>query len=377
MQLWCYYRRGGLNSVHSIANISRRYDFISAKVGIQPFNSDFRSFLFFDTNLSARLFGTAANNRFQYNLLYFDMLEKDTNSELNTFGRRKQHVAIANLYWQDFIWRGYTTQFSLHYNNDEASLHFDANDFLVRPDPAGSFTPHNIHVGYLGWTSDGHIGRLNISHAFYLALGKDDHNPLAGRSQDIFGQMFALELSMDFDWLRPKLSVFWSSGDSDPTDGRATGFDTIFDKPNFAGGGFSFWNRQGIRLLGVGLVQRESLVPNLRSSKIEGQVNFVNPGLLLLHTGLDVEVTPKLRTFFNASYLRFVHTEPLEVFLQQNDIGHDIGFDMSVGALYRPLLNNNIMITAGAGAFVPGEGFRDLLTGDTLLQGFVNVTFTY
>lgn len=362
---------------YHLVNISRRYDFISTKVGIQPFNSDFRSFLFNDTNLAARVFGNAGNNRYQYNLVFFEMLEKNTNSELNTFARRDQQVVIANFYWQDFLWRGYTTQFSVHYNRDEATLLFDDNDFLVRPDPSGDFTPHEINVVYLGWTSDGHIGRFNVTHALYQALGHDDHNPLAGRSVDINAQMFALELSMDFDWLRPKVSFFWASGDDDPEDGSARGFDTILDRPNFAGGGFSFWNRQGLRLLGVGLVQRESLIPNLRSSKPQGQVNFVNPGLLLVHAGLDLETTPKLRTFLNFSYLWFATTEPLEVFVQQPNIDRSIGFDASLGFLYRPLLNNNIMLVGGVAAFVPGGGFKDLLTSDTLFQGFLNVIFTY
>lgn len=362
---------------YHLANLSHRYDFISTKVGIQPFNSDFRSFLFNDTNLAARLFGNFGNNRYQYNLLFFEMLEKETNSELNTLSWRDQQVLIANLYWQDFIWLGYTSQFSIHYNRDEATRHFDDNNFLVRPDAVGSFTPHDMHVVYLGWTSNGHIGRLNVTHALYLAFGEDEHNPLAGRRVNINAQMAALELSMDFDWLRPKISFLWASGDQDPADGKATGFDAILDKPNFAGGAFSFWNRQGIRLLGVGLVQRESLLPNLRSSKTQGQANFVNPGLLLVHAGLDIEATPTVRTFLNVSYLRFMRTEPLEVFLQQPNIGADIGVDLSIGVTYRPLLNNNIIITGGAAALVPGSGFRDLLTNSTLFQGFVNVLLTY
>ena len=73
------------------------------------------------------------------------------------------------------------------------------------------------------------------------------------------------------------------------------GFDTIFDDPNFAGGEFSYWQRQSIKLFGVNLVQRVSLVPNLRSSKIQGQSNFVNPGLQLINFGMDMEVAPKLR----------------------------------------------------------------------------------
>ena len=362
---------------YHLGNVSRRYDFLATKVGMQPFNSDFRGFLFNDTNLAARLFGNVGNNRYQYNLLFFEMLEKDTNSELNTFAWRDQQIIMANFYWQDFLWLGYITQFSVHYNRDQASFHFDNNDFLVRPDPVGNFIPHEINVVYLGWTSHGHIGRMNVSHAAYVALGNDDRNPLAGRRQDIFGQMFALELSMDFAWLRPRVSFLWASGDNDPEDGDARGFDTILDRPNFAGGSFSFWNRQGIRLLGVGLVQRESLIPNLRSSKIAGQSNFVNPGLLLVHAGLDIEVTPRLRTFVNASYLRFMSTEPLELLLQQPGIRPDIGFDLSLGFFYRPLLNNNIVLTGGAATLIPGQGFRNILTGDTLFQVFVNAVFMY
>jgi hypothetical protein len=362
---------------YHIANLSDRYDSISIKVGIQPFNSDFRGFIFNDTNLGARLFGNLGNNRYQYNLAFFDMLEKQTNSGLNTFGRRDQRIAIANFYWQDFLTPGYTTQFNLHYVNDKATFHFDANNFLVRPDPVGVFTPHELNVVYLGWTSSGHIGILNVTHALYQAVGTDDRNPLAGRQVDINAQFAALELSIDRDWLRPIVSVTYASGDQNPTNGTARGFDSIFDNPNFAGGDFSFWNRQGVRLLGVGLVQQSSFFPDLRSSKIEGQANFVNPGLLRLHAGLEAEVTPKLRALLNGSYLRFVTAQPLEHFLQQPNIGHDIGFDLGLGLVYRPLLNNNIILTGGVAAFIPGNGFRDALTSETLFQGFLNARFTY
>src|SRR5215470_8488795 len=60
------------------------FDTTSVRAGIQPFVSDFRGFIFSDVNLGARLFGNFANNRYQFNAAYFNMLEKDTNSELNT-----------------------------------------------------------------------------------------------------------------------------------------------------------------------------------------------------------------------------------------------------------------------------------------------------
>ena len=53
--------------------------------------------MFDDVNLGVRLFGNLDSNRWQYNLAFFDMLDKDTNSGLNKFESR-QEVVIANLY---------------------------------------------------------------------------------------------------------------------------------------------------------------------------------------------------------------------------------------------------------------------------------------
>ena len=63
------------------------FDFTSLRAGIQRFTSDFRGLIFSDEQPGARLFGTFHNNVFQYNLAYFNMLEKDTNSGLNRWRR--------------------------------------------------------------------------------------------------------------------------------------------------------------------------------------------------------------------------------------------------------------------------------------------------
>ncbi len=121
------------------------------------------------------------------------------------------------------------------------------------------------------------------------------------------------------------------------------------------GGQFSFWVRNGIRLTqtGVGLVQPNSLLPSLRSSKIQGQANFVNPGIFIYNGGVDVEVTQRIKAVVNINYLRFHRTEPLELLLFQNRIRHDIGFDYSLGVAYRPFLINNFTLTFGASACRP------------------------
>jgi hypothetical protein len=346
------------------ADVNANFDFISARVGIQPFVSDFRGFIFSDNNLGARLFGNFGNNRYQYNVAYFSQLEKDTNSGLNRFDRRHQNVFASNLYRQDFIRKGYTIQGSVLYNDDPHSREFDRNGFLARPALIGDVRPHSIKVGYVGINGDGHIGRLNLTNSYYYAFGRDDRNPIAGRAVHVSAQMAAVEASVDKDYFRFRGSFFWASGDKNPTDGKATGFDAIFDDPNFVGGQFSFWNRNGIRLTqtGVGLVQPNSLLPSLRSSKIEGQANFVNPGIYIYNAGVDVEVTQRLKAIFNANYLRFDRTESLEYILFQPQVRHDIGWDYSVGVAYRPLLINNVTMTFGAATLKPGRGFRDIYT---------------
>jgi hypothetical protein len=345
-----------------LGDLSANYDFIASRFGNQPFNSDFRGFIFNDINLGARLFGNFDNNRWQYNLIVLDLLEKDTHSELNMFDRRDQRVIIANVYRQDLFWRGYTAQLSFHANLDSGGTHYDGNGNLARPATLGTVEPHDVRAYYLGWAGDGHIGRLNVSHAFYQVFGRDDLNGLAGRPVDINAQMAALELSYDRDWMRYKASILYASGDGNSQDGAGKGFDTIIDNPNFTGGPFSWYVRQGFNLAGtsVSLKQRNSLVPNLRTSKTEGQANFVNPGVLLAGVGTEIELTPKLRSFINANYINFVETDPIRTALLTDKVHRELGLDLSIGFQYRPLLTDNVIISAGFGALIPGRGFRDI-----------------
>jgi hypothetical protein len=366
------------------------YDFVSLRAGIQQFTSDFRGFLFSEEQPGVRIFGNLRSNRYAYNLAWFYSLEKNTNSGLNTLQNRAQQVYVANVYVQDFLTKGYTTEFSFHYNRDNGGLHFDDNGFLVRPAPVGgvvngTIRTHNIQAYYLGWASNGHIGRLNVSHAYYQALGHDDFNAIAGRRVDINARMGALELSMDRDWGRYRASFFYSSGDSSSRSGSsrsvgtARGFDSIVDNTHFAGTDFSFWDSEGIRLTGTGiaLVSPTSLLPSLRANKEEGQANFVNPGLILVNLGADFNLTPKLRAFVNTNYLRFDRTEPLELLLFQRPIDHSIGTDFGAGVEYRPPLSENIVLRGGASALVPGEGFKQIYNGQTLFSLFTNIRFQF
>lgn len=355
-----------------------RYDFVAVEAGILEFRSDFRGFIFDDIQLGVRLFGNADDNKWQYNLAFFNLLEKDTNSELNSFDDRGQRVFIANVYRFDWPFKGFNQEFSFHWSHDDGDLHFNVNDFLTRPAPIGGIAPHEIDTYYFGYAVDGHVGRLNINAAFYQVWGQDTEDPIAAREVEINAQLFAAELSYDWDWFRLKTYVFYASGDTNPRDGKANGFDAIVDSPNFAGGEFSYWNRQAIPLFGTFLTNRLSPLADLQATKFEGQAAFVNPGIIIWGIGADIELTPTVRMTTAIQGLRFSETSSLETFVELESIPQDLGTEVLLGIQYRPLLTNNIILTAGGSVLRPGRGLRKIYESDDYLWHlFAEVTLTW
>jgi len=376
---------------YHLRNVSDRYDFDSIRFGIQPFTSDFRGFLFQDTQFGARLFGNRHNNVYQYNLAWFRRVEKDINSGLNDIGKRLRDddVFAANLYRQDFPFTGMTSQGTVIYNrNREDRFFYDRNGFIQRPALLGETRPREYDVTYLGLTFDGHFGmilpnwRLNLSSSTYLALGEDRNSPISERKSDIRAFFHATELSRDFSWVRLRGNFLYASGDKDPYDGKATGFDAIFENPQFAGADTAYFIRQGIPLIGgggVALSGRNGLLPSLRPSKEQGQSNFVNPGLILIGAGADFDVKPELRLTANVSYLRFDETAVLGALRNERNPARELGTDFSVGAQWRPFYNQNVVINASFSMLKLGEGMKDLF-GDRkepFYSGFINAILTY
>lgn len=366
-----------------LRDVSDRYDFDSVRVGIQPFSSDFRGFLFQDAPFGVRLFGTRDNNRFQYNLAWFRRMEKDTNSGLNDTGEslRDDDVFIANVYWQDFPKLGFFSQASLIYNrNREDEVFYDTNEFIQRPASVGEERLREYDVFYLGYNGDGHFGRLNLTTSFYLALGEEKNAVFSGRESDIEAWFFAAEPSMDFDWLRARLSFLYASGDDDPFDGKSQGFDAIFENPQFAGADTSYYIRQAMPLIGggrVALSQRNGVLNSLRSSKEHGQSNFTNPGTVLVGGGVDMDLLPELRLSFNANYLAFAETESLEVARQQPNVDSEIGVDLSAAVIWRPFMSQNVVVRLSYAQLLSGDGYKDLFGDDDPYSILCNVILTF
>ena len=374
---------------YHIRNTSDRYDFDSVRIGIQPFQADFRGFLFNDNQLGIRLFGTRDNNRVQYNLGAFWRLEKDTNSGLNAVLQRPRDdfVFFANIYRQDLIIPALTSQFTVVYNrNREANdIEIDDNGFPVRPALLGNLRGRDYDVVYLGYNADGRIGRINLTASAYAALGEDRSSFFTGEKANIRAFFSAAELSYDKDWMRFRLSGLYATGDSDPYDNTETGFDAIFENPVFAGADTSYWIRQTIPLAGggraVSVNGRNGVLNSLRSSKEQGQSNFNNPGTMLLGAGADFDLTPEFRLSANANHLWFENTATLEVLRNEGSIPKDIGWDTSAAAIWRPKATQNIVARLSGAVLFPGAGFRDLFdkqNGDKAYYSVLaNLVLTY
>jgi hypothetical protein len=98
----------------------------------------------------------------------------------------------------------------------------------------------------------------------------------------------------------------------------------------------------------------------LRSSKDQGQSNFINPGIALLGMGADFDVKPELRMFTNVSYLRFMNTSSLETLRNQSIASKDIGIDISAGFHWRPFFTQNLIVNGSVAVLKPGDALKAL-----------------
>ena len=374
---------------YHLRNVSVRYDFDSVRIGIQPFQSDFRGFLFNDNQLGVRFFGNRDGNRWQYNLAAFWRLEKDTNSGLNNVTERPRNdwVFAANLYRQDFPLPALTSQFTVVYNRNRegGQIKIDDNGFPVRPALLGTLRGRDYDVVYIGYNADGRIGRFGVTGSTYFALGQDRNSFFTGNPAKIRAAFAAGELSYDKDWMRFRLSGLYASGDGTPRDNTEGGFDAVFENPVFAGADTSYWIRQTIPFAGggraVSLNGRNGVLNSLRSSKEQGQSNFNNPGTVLVGLGGDFDLRPTLRLSLNANHLWFANTATLQELRNEGSIPTDIGWDLSLSTIWRPKATQNIVVRLSAAALLPGKGFQDLFDNtqhhDRYFSVLVNTVFTF
>jgi hypothetical protein len=362
-----------------LRDVSAHDDFDSARVGIQPLTSDFRGFLLSDQPLAARLFGTRDNNIFQYNLALFRSLRKNSVS-LNDLGADLPHntAVLANLYWQDFPRQGITSAFVAAYDRNREPSMQELLDSAGTANAAAVRARHDYDVAYLGYGIDGHFGWLNATAMTYGLFGRERQGTFTGLSERVQAWFAATELSVDSDFRRWRLSLLHASGDANPHDQRATGFDGLTANPVFAGTDSSFFIHQQLALAGgaFSLKARNALLPTLNPADSGGQDNFSNPGLDLVGVGLDLDFGPKWRISFDANQLWFDQPAVLAD-LMLRPVPRNFGAEVAVNAFWRPFSNQNVILRMSNAALMRGPGYKALYDGGMPYSTFVFLTVSY
>ena len=365
-----------------LRDVSENYDFDSLRVGIQAVNSDFRGFVLSDQPVGIRLFGTRDNDIYQYNIGWFRPLPKNA-ARQDEFGAGlpANDILLANLYIQDLFKPGLTSEILFMYDRNRAR----GTEIVASPqadDGAAMFVDgarHNYDVGYFGYSVDGHLGKWNLTGSLYEVLGLEEASEFGQSHTRVEANFAAVELSRDFDWIRLRASGLYASGDSDPFDKSAHGFDGISQSALFAGADSSFFIHQQLPLVldQLNLKVRDSLFPDLRSTAAPGESNYENPGLRLVGLGADFDFSPAVRLSFDANHLWFDQTATLNAILGQRLAGRNIGTDLSFDLFYRPLDSQNVILRLTAARLLAARDTQPLTGGDAPFSAFFNLILTY
>ena len=365
-----------------LRDVSSNYDFDSLRVGIQAVNSDFRGFVLSDQPVGIRLFGTRDNDIYQYNIGWFRPLPKNA-ARQDEFGAGlpANDILLANLYIQDLFKPGLTSEILFMYDRNRAR----GTEIVASPqadDGAAMFVDgarHNYDVGYFGYSVDGHLGKWNLTGSLYEVLGLEKASEFGQSHTRVEANFAAVELSRDFDWIRLRASGLYASGDSDPFDKSAHGFDGISQSALFAGADSSFFIHQQLPLVldQLNLKVRDSLFPDLRSTAAPGESNYENPGLRLVGLGADFDFSPAVRLSFDANHLWFDQTATLNAILGQRLAGRNIGTDLSFDLFYRPLDSQNVILRLTAARLLAARDTQPLTGGDAPFSAFFNLILTY
>jgi hypothetical protein len=98
---------------------------------------------------------------------------------------------------------------------------------------------------------------------------------------------------------------------------------------------------------------------------------------MLAGAGADFDITPKLRASVNVNQLWFDKTEVLEATRNLGNIPKDIGQDISLAVIYRPMTSQNVILRVSASALIPGAGYERLFGDDTPYSVLANLVLSY
>jgi hypothetical protein len=77
------------------------------------------------------------------------------------------------------------------------------------------------------------------------------------------------------------------------------------------------------------------------------------------------------------SQLWFAETAVLEAARNQGNLATDIGQDVSLAVICRPLTSQNIVLRLSASALLPGKAWKELYDSDRPYSAFANLVLSY
>jgi hypothetical protein len=348
-----------------LRDVSANYDFDELRVGVQPLTSDARGFLLSDQPLAVRLYGTRRNNQVQYNLAWMRRLAKGpTGLNDPSIPLPDSQALLATLYWQDLPATGLTSEWVFLYQRNRQPGTAQLLAPGTAPGPAVE-SAHDFDVGYVGFGLDGHFHRLNSTAVAYAAGGHESQGSFTAQPTTVRAWFAALELSLDFDWSRWRASLLHASGDDDPYDNQARGFDSLNAQPLFAGADSGYFIHERFALAGTGfqLKSRDALLASLRPVSDNGQSEFTNPGLSLAGLGVDLDLTPRWRMSLDANHLWLDEPAVLAALMQRPVSSRDLGQEIALNMFVRPWNNQQLVLRGSGAVLLAGEGYHQLYDG--------------
>jgi len=319
------------------------------RVGVQEFKSDFLGLIYNDNDLGVRLFGE--REKLKWNMAYFYKTKHDEVSEFFDFDDADQDVFIA------------TAQFDVGTVSVIPSFHYNRD----RRDD------RELDVAYLGAAHYGMVGPFATTAAFYYAFGEDDNavfNP--AESQDISAFHFVADVGYPIGKHTPHVGIFYTSGDDDPNDGDAEGFDSIYDT-------IGVWGNNGIiiddriNLGSLTVLRNNSAIPSLRD--FYESANFINPGVLAFNLGFVSNWTDKFATDVNLTYFQWNETAVLEAALG-TDVGDNVGWETNVSSTYK--WNDNLSFTFAGAVLFPDEDMEAIYgDNDNLYNIYASAQYSF
>ncbi|MCI4624413.1 MAG: hypothetical protein L3V56_00460 [Candidatus Magnetoovum sp. WYHC-5] len=337
----------------------------TVRAGIQEYNADLIGTIYNDTDPGVRVYGTVGNG-IQWSLFAAQRFENNLISDLNVLGDiRDQHIVIANA---QFNVGKTLIKPTLIYNHDREGDHKYGR----------SGYDEKIDAVYGGVTTYGPVGPLQVLTGLYGAVGMQDNVMLLGtvplEDQDIRAFMGYADIAypLNKSMITPHIGVFYASGDDNPGDDDAEGFDSISDKVNV-------WGSKGIIIDdrislpgGVTVVRNNSPYTSLRDN--DDSSNFVNPGVLATNLGLVVVPHKKLNVDTNLTYFWWAETQVLEAIF--GDLDREIGLEWNM--LVDFTINKNLTVFAGGAAFWPENEMNKIFGDDSVatnILGGVKIGF--